>query len=122
MSNHTNAPWLFDGKVVYALNEKGVNIFSAVVQDCHTSNSEMEANTRRIVACVNACECIETDELNAYRVVSSKEHQEIERQRDELLSLLESFGHKMGCGKNAFGDTCTCGVDDVIASVKGGAE
>lgn len=27
MSNHTKAPWLFDGKVVYALNEKGVNIF-----------------------------------------------------------------------------------------------
>ena len=122
MTDHTKEPWLCDKRTVYALNKNGFNTFSAVVQDCHTSNSELEANARRIVACVNACECIETDELNAYRVVSSKEHQEIERQRDELLSLLESFGHKMGCGKNAFGDTCTCGVDDVIASVKGGAE
>lgn len=42
MSNHTKVPWLFDGKVVYALNEKGVNIFSAFVQDGKTCEDEMK--------------------------------------------------------------------------------
>lgn len=44
---------------------------------------------------------------------------ELERQRDEVLAELQSFGHKSGCRKNAFSDTCTCGVDAAIASMKG---
>lgn len=46
---------------------------------------------------------------------------ELEKQRDELLAALESFGHKAGCRMNAFGDRCTCWIDAVIARVKGGA-
>ena len=90
MTDHTKEPWLCDKRTVYALNKNGFNIFSAVVQDCHAGNSELEANAHRIVACVNACEGIETDELNAYRVVSAKEYLKIERQRDELLAALEA--------------------------------
>ena len=141
MSNHTKAPWLFDGKVVYALNEKWVNIFSAFVQDGKTGEDELKANARRIVACVNACEGISTetleqgstlakitksasDELAAARNMQGNIEDRIARlaqQRDELLAAIKSFGHKVGCRKNAFGDTCTCGVDSVIAKVKGGA-
>lgn len=46
---------------------------------------------------------------------------ELLKQRDELLSALVSYGHKSGCEKNAFGAECTCGIDAVISSVKGGA-
>lgn len=46
---------------------------------------------------------------------------ELLKQRDELLTALESVGHKHGCHKNAFGDKCTCGIGAVIAKVKGGA-
>ena len=89
MTGLTKENWLCDKRTVYALNKKWFNIFSAVVQDCHAGNSELEANERRVVACVNACEGIETDELNAYRVVSAKEYREIERQRDDLLAAAE---------------------------------
>ena len=47
---------------------------------------------------------------------------ELLKQRDELLSALVGYGHKFGCGKNAFGAECTCGIGALIASVKGGAE
>lgn len=56
------------------------------------------------------------------RLGALKELAKVEKQRDELLSALESIGHKHGCHKNAFDSECTCGIDAVIASVKGGAE
>lgn len=110
MSNHTKEHWLCDKRTVYALNKNGFDIFSAVVQDCRTSNSEMEENARRIVACVNACEGIETDELNAYRVMSAKEYREIERQRDELLKIAKDvIGMLENCSVES--GVCHCGDD-----------
>ena len=35
-----------------------------------------------------------------------------------LLALVKSFGHKVGCAKNAFGEQCTCGVDEAIAAAE----
>ena len=43
MSAHTPGPWLQDGRLVYALNDRGVNWFSASVQDAHTPESELIA-------------------------------------------------------------------------------
>ena len=45
--------------------------------------------------------------------------EELEKQNDELLAAIKSFGHKPGCRKNAFGDECSCGVDSVIARAQG---
>lgn len=110
MADHTKEHWLCDKRTVYALNKNGFDIFSAVVQDCSTSNSEMEENARRIVACVNACEGIETDELNAYRVMSAKEYREIERQRDELLKIAKDvIGMLENCSVES--GVCHCGDD-----------
>jgi hypothetical protein len=56
-------------------------------------NDDQKANTRRIVACVNACEGIPTEELESckntglIRTVRAKVA--AERQRDELLQALE---------------------------------
>ena len=36
----------------------------------------------------------------------------------QLLALVKSFGHKTGCAKNAFGELCTCGVDEAIAAAE----
>ena len=132
MSNHTKEPWLCDKRTVYALNKNGFNIFSAVVQDCHAGNSELEANALRIVACVNACEGIETDDLNAYRVVSAKEYREIERQRDGLLAAAEKAAQVLKEYHDRFmmadhweggGSHKSLVYQDMkaIASVKGGA-
>lgn len=60
---HTPEPWLVSKRTVFALNERGTNIFSAIVQDAHTSTEELEANARRIVACVNACAGFSIEEL-----------------------------------------------------------
>lgn len=60
---HTPEPWLVSKRTVFALNERGTNIFSAIVQDVHTSTEELEANARIIVACVNACAGFSIEEL-----------------------------------------------------------
>ena len=90
MSNHTKEPWLCDKRTVYTLNKKGFNIFSAVVQDCRTSNSEMEENARRIVACVNACEGISTENLedNKPIIELANDYNAVLKQRDMLLDVL----------------------------------
>lgn len=61
-------------------------------------------------------------ELETERALSFRNQvAELEKQRDELLKLILSFGHKSGCKMNAFGDRCTCGIDAAIANAKGGA-
>lgn len=37
---------------------------------------------------------------------------------ENLKALAKSFGHKTGCAKNAFGEHCTCGVDEAIAAAE----
>ena len=41
MSARTKGQWLQDGCTVYALNDRGVNWFSASVQDAHTPEAEL---------------------------------------------------------------------------------
>lgn len=90
MADHTKEPWLCDKRTVYALNKNGFDIFSAVVQDCRTSNSEMEENARRIVACVNACEGISTENLedNKPIIELANDYNAVLKQRDILLDVL----------------------------------
>ena len=40
------------------------------------------------------------------------------RQRDLAVEALEKQGHSAGCRKNAFGDVCTCGLDDLLSTIK----
>ena len=134
MSNHTKAPWMFDGKVVYALNKKGVNVFSAFVQDGETDEDELKANARRIVACVNACEGISTENLEDNLPVKdlARQYSEAIRQRDELLAALEKAAavfrayselhDSKGATEKAISNmqhAMSC--EEAIASVKGGA-
>lgn len=123
MSNHTKEPWTLDGRTVYALDKKGVNIFSAWVQGTNISDDELTSNARRIVACVNACEGIETDELNEYCAVSAKEYQDIERQRDLLLDALDriAWSRKLGEKPSKHVEAMERIAINAIASVKGGA-
>jgi len=149
MADNTKEPCLCDKRTVYALNKKGFNIFSAVVQDCHAGNSELEANAHRIVACVNACEGIQTEPL-LMPICFNVDHSEIERKLgQETMKSIDDCNaitreiyneairqrYKLAkqnvrlfndlrytCENPTFGDTYTREVDDAIASVKGGAE
>lgn len=55
MSEHTKTPWLIvPGKAfIYALDENGVNRFQASIDGAHCPESELVANARHIVHCVN---------------------------------------------------------------------
>ena len=143
MADHTKEPWLCDKRTVYALNKNGFNTFSTVVQDCNTSNSELEANARRIVACVNWCEGNSTEGMelavkigHPYSVErDSAIEQELElmtqlktlqaelsaivEQRDELLAALEEAKIVMqdiGSARYHYDIVC-----NAIANAKGGA-
>lgn len=74
------------------------------VQDDCTRDDELEANSRRIVACVNACEGISTKNLednkpiielaNDYNAVL-KQRDELLKQRDMLLDVLNKAANDL---------------------------
>lgn len=116
MADHTKEPWLCDKRTVYALNKNGFDIFSAVVQDCRTRNSELEENARRIVACVNWCEGNSTEGMElAVKIgrpysVERDECAKVEKQRDELLKIAEDvIGMLENCSVES--GVCHCGDD-----------
>ena len=86
-------------------------------------DTKAKENSRRLTACWNACEGISTENLEDNLPVKelADRYNAVLKQRDMLLDVLESIGHKHGCHKNAFGEECTCGIDAAIARVKGGA-
>ena len=83
MSNHTPEPWKCEGYVVYFPDLIGG--FS--LQHC----PDAEATARRIVACVNACQGLDTGDLEQHGLVSAVGYELIEMtgQRDELLSDMQ---------------------------------
>lgn len=92
MSEHTKEPWEHEGTLVFI----GRTVGGFDLRDCPAP----EANARRIVACVNACAGMTTEEIENDIAVGGyiaivKCHQahieEIEKKRDELLSSLKSI-------------------------------
>lgn len=84
------------------------------------------ANSRRIVACVNACAGIPTSRIEAGAADILAYSMELKLQRDELLALLErasvslgSFTSDMGWAQSDM-DTMDS-IDAAIAIAKGGA-
>jgi hypothetical protein len=73
VTHHTPGPWLRDDTTIYVLEPSDGwadgktrmrNRFTVSVQGCrHTPKEEIDANARRIVAAVNACESISTHAL-----------------------------------------------------------
>lgn len=91
MSKHTPEPWRVGrpGAVVSDTPVPGMGGSDAVeYYGGHLiGESIIEANARRIVACVNACRGLGTDELEQHGLVSAVGYELIEltKQRDELL-------------------------------------
>lgn len=54
----TPGPWLRSLRTVYALNERGVNRFSALIQDAHTPDYELKANAQLIAAAPELLEAL----------------------------------------------------------------
>ena len=59
-------------------------------------------------------DCEESDE----GAIALYDRPQAEPVNQQLLALVKSFGHKAGCAKNAFGEQCTCGVDEAMAAAE----
>ena len=87
----TKGPWKTEREGIHALILGGdatiVAVRHRLPADVH------EANARRIVACVNACEGISTDNLEDNRAVAwlAQRYNEVVQQRDELLKALTFY-------------------------------
>ena len=97
MSEHTKEPWRvaeesFDNDGIHESVIRGLDDRAAiaVTLEFGPNNPGMrEANARRIVACVNACEGIPTGVLEKQGMVPIEQvTHDIEQQRDKLLAAL----------------------------------
>ncbi len=98
-AKYTQGQWFYttEGKNALGLVEQdGTNIMHMATLDNSTAASCMEANARRIVACVNACEGIPTEALECQS--KRKISESWVKQRDAMLDALrmaESFIAKL---------------------------
>ncbi|WP_041208802.1 hypothetical protein [Aeromonas jandaei] len=98
MKQHVNEPWSAvevtndEDQLIKIRASNGANIARLWidVDDNHFSDEQRE-NARRIVACVNACRGLPTDELEQKGIVAAVGTQllEADQLRDELLAALE---------------------------------
>jgi hypothetical protein len=139
--SHTKEPWIivpggrFDPEVIittqHRLDGRKAEICGMDVEFTGHHGDEQKANTRRIVACVNACAGIPTDTLETIPSWSSagvKTLADVEKQRDELLAALEAFTSARVTLPRGEGSWSIGGLYEAeklalatITSVKGGA-
>ena len=94
-TNHSPTPWNSSGPYIDDSNGLAV----ADTLSTATNNATRYANAARIVACVNACEGVNTEDLThgCYQKLVEKHvevcfaKQDAEAQRDELLAALKSL-------------------------------
>lgn len=119
MSNkHEREPWVLGG-----CSGRMVTTPSGYVGDGFIADVDTKDNARRIVACVNACRGLPTDELEQKGLVAAVGTQllEADQLRDELLAALEEV-HRIASNSNmthnmmVIRDHCA----DAIAKAKGG--
>lgn len=109
--NHTNEPWrLTDDGTFVEVMAGDKTVLPAI------RKSEAGDDFRRIVACVNACEGLDTELLEKIvalggtlprrlEAMTNWERSEAEKQRDELLAAIETTLDENG--HLADGDNCT---------------
>lgn len=123
MSKHTSGLWTTRNGRIFPVGKEQSTIasISRDIQDWTLFN---EDDARRIVACVNACRGLPTDELEQKGLVAAVGTQllEADQLRDELLAALDEV-HRIASGSNmthnmmVIRDHCA----DAIAKAKGGA-
>ena len=95
MTQHTPEPWATTQSIAYASirDASGNLIADTCFSSCNGDVELGEANARRIVACVNACEGIPTDDLEDTKLlpmldsygVAIQQRDDLQAQVDELL-------------------------------------
>ena len=94
MSKHTPEPWKYEKELSAGCDEWLISMDAGdrgrgicIAETRPGSVAGGQENARRIVACVNACRWLSTDELEQHGLVSAVGYELIEltKQRDELL-------------------------------------
>jgi len=118
MSKHTQEPWATSSGRIYPAGEARSTVAS-VARDIKDWTLFNEEDARRIVACVNACRGLPTDELEQKGLVAAVGTQllDADQQRDELLTALEEIA---GCDPYHQSSAGTI-ARAAIAKAKGGA-
>lgn len=126
MSEHTKEPWFVHEAddslaVSSATREYMVPICSVSVGVNESFESEQQANARRIIACVNACDGIPTEFLEREQYLGTAAfslRDQLKQQRDELLTALVEIldAHNGGFLGHGHMDAARA----AIAKVKGG--
>lgn len=95
---HTKGPWIVtgDGTIRYIESRIGNGWMQEVATCMGTEYGDMEANARRIVACVNACEGIPSDNVlftnvGSVRKLIVQQELEIVALKDHRYQLLSSL-------------------------------
>lgn len=133
MSKHTPAPWLEnEHHQVFGPNGRRICV-DGFAFGTH-STEESQANTKRVVACINACEGFSLEELEganlfADSIESDAEIIALKKQRDELLEALCDFSeyvHNEQCSTDGAVQYSTTQINrlvfkarDAIAKAKG---
>lgn len=128
-TKHTPEPWALEGWLV--VEDHGIRFAVADIMtsaqfstDVEVSTAVKEANGRRIVACVNACQGIETECLEHTHGLNEL-YDELIRQRDALLSALQRLVTATSAGfeerDEAEEGAAWEHAQFVMAKVKGGA-
>ena len=99
MNKHTKGTW-FRNEYRQILGSSGQRVCVDGFAFCTHSTEESQANDRRIVACVNACEGFSIEELQGAdlfkdSIESQSEITELKKQRDELLEVVREFVQTM---------------------------
>lgn len=124
MSQHTPEPWTSEGDAVYQGRHGGFGL---------RNGPNPEADARRIVACVNACEGLSTALLeNTVKIldmtlkdrlsIHQKEQEILTAQRDELLTAIKHlrFSFIVSTGdKSPFAKEALAPANKIIAKLEG---
>ena len=108
---HTPEPWKQDeDSELLITNSELERVGETIVR------TDTKADARRIVACINACKGIPTDQLEGRTF--GKRYMDALKQRDELLAALWRSRNLIGCGSVEAAHNCIC---DAIDTAEEGA-
>lgn len=145
MSKHTPEPWEYSCGAIFQergsvsiARTHGAELFQGAMTDRDAISERIKEDARRIVACVNACRGLPTDELEQKGLIAAVgsdlleldgQLAEIKQQRDELLAALEDIiAYNVQYATDKYGDaskaetmSCVQRSRAAISKAKGGA-
>ena len=122
MSKHTPIPWFKNEyRQIFGPNGRRICI-DGFAFGTH-STEESQANTRRVIACINACEGFSDEELEGAdlfkdSIESQSEIVALKQQRDDLLAALQDALGDLEYLKNAPDSAYARPDDETIKAVR----